>query len=54
MVIKLSMYVALHDVYPTIYVNFAFRRKVKATAACNFVSLGKKCVNCSLKMEKKE
>ena len=42
MVIKLSMYVGLHDVYPVIKVNFTFRRKVKMTATCNFVSLGEK------------
>ena len=40
MVIKLPMYAALHDVYPAAEINFAFRRKVKMTATCNFVSLG--------------
>ena len=44
MVIKLSIYVGLYDAYPTLDVNFAFRRKVKMTAACNFISLGEKCV----------
>ena len=43
MVIELLMYyVGLHDLYPTIDVNFAFRRKMKITATCNFVSLGDK------------
>ena len=42
MVIKLSMYVGLHDVYPAMDVNFAFWREVKITAACNFISLGEK------------
>ena len=42
MVIKLLMYVGLHDVYPAMEVKFAFRRKVKMTATCNFVSLGGK------------
>ena len=42
MVIKLSMYVCLHDVYPAMDVNFPFRREVKMTAACNFISLGEK------------
>ena len=42
MVIKFSMYVGLHDVYPTMDVNFAFRREVKMTAAYNFISLGEK------------
>ena len=40
MVIKLSMYVGLHDVYPAMDVNLTFWRKVKMTAACNFISLG--------------
>ena len=39
MVIKLSMYVVLHDVYPAMDVNFAFRRKVKMITSCNFVPL---------------
>ena len=39
MVIKPSMYVGLHDVYPTMDLNFAFTRKVKITSFCNFVSL---------------
>ena len=42
MVIKLSMYVGLHDVYPVMDVNFAFWREVKMTAARNFISLGEK------------
>ena len=42
MVIKLSMYVGLHDIYPTMDVNLAFWREVKITAACNFISLGEK------------
>ena len=42
MVIKLSMYVGLHDVYPTMGVNFAFWKEVKMIAACNFISLGEK------------
>ena len=42
MVMKLSMYVGPHNVYPTMNVNLAFLRKVKMTAACNFVSLGEK------------
>ena len=42
MVIKLSMSVGIHDVYPAMVVNFAFSRKVKKIAACNFVSLGEK------------
>ena len=42
MVIKLSMYVCLHDVYPTMDVNFAFWKEVKIAAACNFISLGEK------------
>ena len=42
MVIKLSMYVDLHDVYPAMHVNLAFSREVKMTAACNFISLGEK------------
>ena len=36
------MYVGLHNVYPAMDVNFAFRRKVKMTATCDFVSLGEK------------
>ena len=44
-VIKLSMYVGLHDVYPAMNVNFTFSREVKMTAACIFISLEKKCVN---------
>ena len=40
MVIKLSMYVGLHDVYPAMDVNLACKREVKMTAACNFISLG--------------
>ena len=42
---KLSMYVG-----PKMDVNFAFSKKVKMTATCNFVFLGdkiKKCVNFS-------
>ena len=42
MVIKLSMFVGLHDMYPTMDVNLAFCREVKMTAACNFISLGEK------------
>ena len=42
MVIKLSMSMGIHDVYPAMVVNFAFSRKVKKIAACNFVSLGEK------------
>ena len=41
MVIKLSMYVGLHDVYPAMDANFAFLKEVKMTA-CNFISLGEK------------
>ena len=42
MVIKLSTYVGLHDVYPTMDVNLAFCKEIKMTAACNFISLGEK------------
>ena len=42
MVIKLSMYVGLHNVYPAMNVNLAIWREVKMTAACNFISLGEK------------
>ena len=42
MVIKLSMYVGLHDVYPAMDVNLAFSREVKVPAACNFITLGEK------------
>ena len=45
MVIKLSMYVGLHEVYPALDVNLAFRGEVEMTAACNFISLGEKCMN---------
>ena len=34
--------VGLHDIYPTMDVNFAFWREVKMTAACNFISLREK------------
>ena len=42
MIMKLSMYVGLHDVYPAMDVNLAFCKEVKMTAACNFISLGEK------------
>ena len=42
MVIKLSLHVGPHDLYPAMDVNFAFWREVKMTAACNFISLGEK------------
>ena len=32
----------LHNVYPVMKVNFAFRREVKMTATCNFLFLGEK------------
>ena len=51
MVIKLSMYVGLHDVYPAINVNFAFCREVKVTTACNIFGR-KKCVNYKIKIGK--
>ena len=54
MVIKLSMYAALYDVHPTIDVNFAFRRKLKVTATCNFVSLGEKIRELLVKKWKKK
>ena len=47
MVIKLSMYVGLHDVYPEMNGNLAFWREVKMTGACNFITLGEKCANYS-------
>ena len=42
MVIKLSMYVGLHDIYPMMHVNFAFLKGSEITAACNFISLEEK------------
>ena len=55
MVIKFSISVGLHDLYPAIVVNFAFRRKViTRTSACNFVSLGEKTLNCKVKKRRKE
>ena len=53
MVIKLSMYVGLHNVYLTMDVNFAFWREVKMTSACNFISLGK-LLDKSVKKKKKK
>ena len=42
MVVKLSMYVGLHNVYPATDVHLAFRRNVKMTATSDFASLGEK------------
>ena len=52
MVIKLSMYVALHDVYPAMKVNIVFKRKLKMTTTCNFVSLGDKMRELLVKIKK--
>ena len=57
MVIKLSIYVGLHDVYPVMEINFAFRRKVKMTATCNLICVfGRKKneLTISLKRQKKK
>ena len=54
MVIKLSMYVGLHDVYPVMDVNLAFWREVKMTAVCNFISLGEEMCELLDKNGKKE
>ena len=43
MVIKLSISVGLHDVYPAMVVNFAFLKKVKKI----------KCVNYQIKRRKR-
>ena len=40
MVIKLSMYLGVHDVYPAMNAKLAFSKEAKMTAACNFISLG--------------
>ena len=46
--------VGLHDLYPAMEVNFAFRRKVKMTVTCNFVSLGEKMRGLLVKKWKKK
>ena len=49
------MYAAPHSIYIAMEVNFAFRRKVKMTTTCNFVSLGDKMRELLVKrMENKE
>ena len=56
MIIKLSISVGLHDVYPAMVVNFAFRRKVKMTTAFNCLRelLDKKDENRKNKREEKK